>query len=473
VAVLVANRLAEHPASEHALAAWLESDYVCDRQGRRYVADWEQKGRVKVSFAQLQRWYRSLDQLLIHKDDIELGLFERLRDLFHLRPRLVFYDITSSYFEGRGPDLAKRGYSRDGKPRKVQVIVGVVMVAGWPIAHHVWEGNRKDQNTVPDVIEDLAKRFQFEQVVFVGDRGMVSKSNFKTIGAGGRGYGHILGMVRRRNPQVEELIDRVDDNAWAECPVGINAQEKQHPPRTRAQEVEGNEQGERYIVVESEERLVYEQAMRKKSMERVREALEKVKQRVESGRLKNREKIGAAVERALKRSHGDRYYDWELKDGKLRYFEHEVHLRREEKYEGKYLIQSDQKELSVTQIVDGYKELNEVERGFRSLKNPIGISIRPIHHKNDDRVKAHIFVAALAFLLERYLEKSLEEAASELSARDALKALQTIRRVSFTVNGEVRDGVTPGTPRAQQVLKILGITNQRPPTPPAGQETIM
>jgi len=135
--VLVANRLIA-PASEHGLAGWLETDFVCDRQGRRFLPHWHRRRRVRIHPRQLDAWYRTLDQLHAAKDRIEVALYHRLRDLFSLKPDLVLYDITSTYFEGTGPvDFAKHGYSRDGKSQNVQVIVGVVMVAGWPIAHHV------------------------------------------------------------------------------------------------------------------------------------------------------------------------------------------------------------------------------------------------------------------------------------------------------------------------------------------------
>ena len=169
VLVLIANRLVR-PLSEHALAGWLETDYVCDRVGRRYLPHWKQQGRVQVDLTVLQYWYRTLDHLLLNQAKIELALYGRLRDLFQLQPDLVFYDLTSTYFEGHGPaTLAKHGYSRDGKSRNVQVVVGVVMVAGWPIAHHVWAGNTRDSKTVAEVVKDLTQRFQFRRAVFVGD----------------------------------------------------------------------------------------------------------------------------------------------------------------------------------------------------------------------------------------------------------------------------------------------------------------
>src|SRR5580693_2974847 len=117
------------PASEHALAQWLESDFVCDRCGRRFIAAWRDDAerqasrtpRVRVAARQLQQWYRTLDQLLACKAQVESALFVRLRDLFSLQVDMVFYDLTSTYFEGRGPpEIGAHGHSRDGKPRSPQ-----------------------------------------------------------------------------------------------------------------------------------------------------------------------------------------------------------------------------------------------------------------------------------------------------------------------------------------------------------------
>ena len=211
--VLVANRLIR-PASEHRLAGWLETDFLCDRRGRRFVPNWHQHKRVRVHFQQLEAWYRTLDQLVAAKEKIEVALYHHLRDLFSFKPDLVLYDITSTYFEGAGPaDFAKHGHSRDGKPHNVQVIVAVVMVAGWPIAHHVWAGNEVDHTTVGKAIADLHQRFGFNRLVFVGDRGMVTSDNSMDTGesrlSGGpeaaaeQKAGQVAG--RRRRGQMDQL----------------------------------------------------------------------------------------------------------------------------------------------------------------------------------------------------------------------------------------------------------------------------
>jgi transposase len=469
--VLVANRLIA-PASEHGLAGWLETHFVCDRRGRRFVPHWHRRRRVRVHPRQLDAWYRTLDQLLRAKDRIEVALYHRLRDLFSFKPDLVLYDITSTYFEGAGPhDFARHGYSRDGKPHNVQVIVGVVMVAGWPIAHHVRAGNRIDHSTVQEVIRDLHQRFGFARLVFVGDRGMVTDENIAALTR--EGHGFLVGVKRRRNPQIEAWLDAVDETKWVTCPGGINTRErKTDPPRTRAQEVLSGDPGLRVIVIDSDERRGYEQAKREQAMERARQRLEKLRERVAAGKLKRPEKIGAAVERVMQRYHGYRYFDWELAAGVLEYSESEARLGREKKIEGKYVVMTSEKGLSILDAVAQYKELTEVESGFRQLKDVM--ALRPIYHQIETRVKAHIFVAALALLVQRLLGRRLKEAEVDLSPARAMQALATVRLVTFHLEGQSeRRGVTGGCPDARQVLKALKLADQRPPVPPEGEETVM
>ena len=381
---LVANRLCE-PSSEHGMARWLETDFVCDRWGRRWLPEWReeserlssQRPRVRVKDRQLRQWYRTLDQMLVHKKQIEKELFLRLCNLFSLNVDLVFYDLTSTYFEGHGPGgLALHGHSRDGKPRNRQVLVGLVMIEGWPIAHHVLAGNLRDSTTVAEVLADLQARFGLRRVVFVGDRGMVTSSNLDWLRAKEQGY--VVGLKRRRQPEILRYLEAAT-GAWLECPAGISAGEKSPVPKTLVQEVASGKTGVRVFVVHSEERLEYERGEREKAMQRVQEELEALRQRVSQGQLKAPEKIGAAASRVLSRHHGYRYYTWELKQGQFHYFEHAQNLQQEKAVEGKYLIQTEEQNLSPVEAVEIYKDLSEVERAFSGLKDVI--EMRPIYHR--------------------------------------------------------------------------------------------
>jgi transposase len=475
--VLVANRLMA-PGSEHGLARWLETDFVCDRAGRRWIAAWREDAerhasntpRVRVRMRQLKAWYRTLDQLLERKPQIEHALFLSLRDLFSLKVDMVFYDLTSTYFEGAGPPgIAAYGHSRDGKPRNPQVLVGLVLVDGWPIAHRVFAGNWRDATTVPEILRDIEQRFGLKRVVFVGDRGMVTSQNLDLLRAHGHGY--VVGRNRRRSGEVFDYITSAT-GSWIECPVGITARETARPPKTLVQEVASKQQGVRVFVVHSEEREAFERGQRIRAMDRVRARLEKLADRVATRRLKTPEKVGAAAARILARNHGHRYYDWRYENGVFRFFEHPVHFVREQAYEGKYVIQSEEPHLSALDAVGLYKELSEVERAFADLKDVI--DMRPIYHQTAERVQAHIYVAALAFLLHRAIEKKLKAARLDLSATEALIALKSVRVVDLDLgNGQRKRSVTRGTQRASAVLRALGIADLEPPVPPQPGQTLV
>jgi transposase len=463
---LVTNRLCE-PTSEHGMARWLETDFVCDRWGRRWFPEWREEGerlssqrpRVRVKDRQLRQWYRTLDQLMAHQKQIEKELFLRLRNLFSLNVDLVFYDLTSTYFEGNGPvGFARHGHSRDGKPRNRQVLVGMVMIDGWPIAHHVFQGNLRDSTTVEKVLQDLQARFGLRRVVFVGDRGMVTSGNLERLRSSGQGY--LVGLKRRRQPEILRYLQSAT-GPWLECPAGISAREKSQVPKTLVQEVAPGKPGVRVFVVHSEERLEYERGEREKAMQKVQEELEALEQRVAQGKLKAPEKIGAAASRVLSRHHGFRYYAWELKQGQFHYFEHPENLQQEKALEGKYLIQSEEPNLSPIEAVEIYKDLSEVERAFSGLKDVI--EMRPIYHRTVPRVEAHIFIASLAFLLDRALEKKLKSAGNDLSSKQGWQALKTVRVVDIDLgNGEHKQSVTQGSSRAAAILSTLDIKDLDP-----------
>jgi len=333
-----------------------------------------------------------------------------------------------------------------------------VMIDGWPIAHHVFAGQLRDSSTVERVLKDIQERFGLRRVVFVGDRGMVTSDNMDLLRT--RGQGYLVGLNRRRRPEVLRYVQRTT-GAWQKCPAGISASEKSVVPQTLVQEVVSDRPGVRVFVVHSDERLDYERGEREKSMHRVREKLEALRQRVAVGKLKAPEKIGAAASRALAGNHGFRYYDWKLQDGQFHYFEHPKNLSQEKALEGKYLIQSEERNLSAVEAVEIYKDLSEVERAFSGLKDVI--EMRPIYHQTEHRVEAHIFIAFLAFLLDRALEKKLKSAGMDFSSKETWQMLKTVRVVEIDLGGgERKQSVTQGSSRAAKILKTLGIEDLDP-----------
>jgi hypothetical protein len=157
------------------------------------------------------------------------------------------------------------------------------------------------------------------------------------------------------------------------------------------------------------------------------------------------------------------------KDRTFRFFEHPVHLAQERALEGKYLIQTEEPNLSPVEAVTIYKDLSEVERAFAELKDVI--QMRPIYHHKADRVRAHIFVASLAFLLDRALEKKLKASGLDLSSKEAWQLLKTVRVVEIDLGqGQRQRSVTQGSARAAHMLKAIGITNLDPDSATTGPE---
>src|SRR6266851_4267746 len=248
---------------------------------------------------------------------------------------------------------------------------------------------------------------------------------------------------------------------WGRRWFRISARERSQVPNTLVQEVASGKPEVRVFVVHSEERLEYERGEREKAMQKVQAELEALEQRVSQGKLKAPEKIGAAASRVLSRHHGFRYYAWELKQGQFHYFEHPENLKQEKALEGKYLIQSEEPNLSPIEAVEIYKDLSEVERAFSGLKDVI--EMRPIYHRTVPRVEAHIFIASLAFLLDRALEKKLKSAGNDLSSKQGWQALKTVRVVDIHLgNGEHKQSVTQGSSRAAAILSKLGIKDLDP-----------
>jgi len=148
-----------------------------------------------------------------------------------------------------------------------------------------------------------------------------------------------------------------------------------------------------------------------------------------------------------------------------------LNLAREKALEGKYVIQTEERHVSAVEVVAAYKQLNEVERGFSHLKDLL--ELRPVYHRRDERVQAHVFVAALALLLDRALEKSLHAAGSPLSSPFAWQALEMIRCVEVDLGQRRKLCVTRGNQHVAEVLRAVGISHLDPPPPPEGQPCLM
>ena len=459
--VLLANRLCE-PCSEHGLARWLEHTFVCDKHGRRWEPDWlpteqiTKAHRGKLKPRQLNRWYRTLDALLSAKDKIEEALYQRVRDLFSIKVNPVFYDLTTTYFSGKTAqgELRRHGHSKEGRSRQVQVVVGVVMANGFPIAHHVFAGNQSEKTTLQDVLADVDRRFGPGQVIVVADRGLVSAKNLDYLAKSP--FRYLRGIPGRRSPEAASVFNALDDTKWQRVDKENSVQEVRLPDRS-----------ERYFVIDSLPRKAYEESQRKRSMERAREALEKVAAAVKAGRLKDPAKIGARAARATAKHCSHRYYTYEAPGrGQFRFHEDPQKMWAEMRHEGKYILETDDAGLGPVEAVGAYKELDTVESGFRDLKDVL--EMRPVYHQTDDRIKAHVFVAALALFLKRTLEHQLGSALPEVSGSEAIAAMRSVGLAELDLNGRTARLVSSGSRDARRVARVLGMANLNPPVPAKG-----
>jgi transposase len=446
---MVLNRLCD-PESKLGIFRWLEDVYLPGWGLPRELEKEEQKEYA-------ERFYRTLYYLEKWKEGLEKELYVRVRDLFHLRVDVVFYDVTSSYFEGAGArGLGKRGYSREGHPEDKQVVIGLVLCQGLPIAHHVFEGNRTDITTVKEVAKDLKERFEIGRFVFVGDRGMVSEEIIEFLD--GEGIDYVVALRRRECFETAKALQAEVDETWEE--VGcVRAKELVAETDTFVKEEWGlaSKEGRRLVLCYNEERAEHERQKRREKMDKVRPQLEAFSARVNSGKLKNPRTITERATRILSHRKGSRYFTWSLQDGRFAFSEDKRNLAYEEKLDGKFVLLCRTKSywLSTSQVVETYKDLWEIEWAFRDLKS--FIELRPIRHYKDNRVRGHVQICVWALLIQRVLQKKLDEAGIAMSSRMALESLRTIKVVETQVGPKKVIFVTPPNPRNQGILNALGL----------------
>ena len=456
--VLVANRLSQ-PGSEHALARWLENTYVPAANGRRWLPQWlpaqriTAEHRVRVQDRQLQHWYRTLDALLAAKSAIEQDLHARLQDLFTQKVDMVFYDVTSVYFERRRPKgMRQHGYSRDGCPRNVQIVLGVVMANGWPIAHYVFPGDTADRKTLQSTVADVVARFGLGRVLLVTDRAMVDDENLAFLREDGRQVRYLMAIPGRRNDEAAAVLAKLDDTAWLDV-----------DKRNRVQQVQLDDPAVHHFVVDSAERKATEQELRGKDMHATAQALQKIADALAAGKLRQPEKIAVRVQHALAVRHGFRYYSWRIADGRLELLEDEKKMKAELAREGRYVLKTDDPAIGPVEAVGIYKQLSDVEWAYRDLKDVI--QMRPIYHKTDPRALAHLLVATLALFLKRTLEHRLTDAGVKLTPTEAFEAMRSIGVSVLDLEGEQRVLTSSGGRDARRIVKALSITDIDAPQP--------
>ena len=442
-----------HPGSEHALPAWVRTTALMDMLG--------------VDFTKLvdDPLYRSLDRLHPHRAAIESALVKQERDLFQIDATIYFYDLTSTYFEGKAlkNPKARRGYSRDQRPDCKQVVVGLaVSREGFPTTHEVFTGNTQDRQTLGQMCDLLKKRVGMaEGATVVVDRGLAYAENLAELRERKLHY-----VVAARQSERDQWLAQFEDLEGFELvprePSPRNRFQKKS--EVRVQPVRENE--ELLVLCISSERAAKDRAIRETKEQKLLAALGRLQARVDGGRLKRPVAIGEAIGRLKQRySRVARYHTitFDATTGKLHY---EINAERREKAErldGSYLLRTDRTDLSAREAWLMYMTLTRAENAFRTIKGPL--AERPIFHQLEHRVETHIFLCILAYHLLVAIETTLRNRGMHTSwatVRDALAShvVQTI--VLPTEDGKVlriRKASTP-EPDQRELYRLLAVPEE-------------
>ena len=340
--------------------------------------------------------YAAMDWLLARQDRVHKKLASR-----HLHEGgLVLYDLSSSYFEGVTCPLAKRGYSRDGRPGTLQVNYGLLTDArGCPVAVSVHEGNTADSATFMPAVHKLRRDFGIERLVMVGDRGMVSQKAIAELQETD-GMGWITAL---KSVSIRALVEQ------GQLQLGLFDQ------RNLLELSSPDYPGERLVACRNDALAKLRAHKRQDLLLATEQSLQVIQARVEVGKLKGQDAIGVRVGKIINRYKVAKHFELHITDASLSWARKSDSIAGEAALDGLYIIRTSvpTEQMDAPQCVRSYKALAHVERAFRSIKT-IDLKVRPIHHRLADRVRAHIFLCMLAY----YVEWHMREAWRELTFAD-------------------------------------------------------
>ena len=389
IKALIVNRL-EEPCSKLSAYDWMKNEYPEEIN------------------PELQNIYSSLDKLINHKEDIEVELFEALKDKLNIDTKKVHYDLTSSYFEGKNCQIAMYGYSRDHRPDRQQIVIGLVMVDGIPIYHEVFEGNTADKSTLKGIAEKLKTKFNLKSPTIIADRGLITQENLKMLEANGQKY--ILGFSKRNNNLTKELIVQdIKTNKNQSAKII-----KTKDPRKYVLCIDNSTRNERLEILKS-------------IKENISEKLNELKAKFEKSHASNKENkitkesLILQVDKILGKNR--RLFDLHYEDKTFSFNVNKDAWEYEQKSAAKFLLVTNT-DLKADEVMKSYKELMCVEQSFDCLKNKL--LLRPVYHYKTKRVEAHVFICVMALLIEKIIERFSSE-----SGKKIITELKRIRIVEL------------------------------------------
>lgn len=365
--------------------------------------------------------YEAMDWLLQRQPRIEKKLAQR-----HLTEGdLVLYDLTSSYFEGETCPLARRGKSRDRKQGTLQVNYGLVADRrGCPVAVSVFAGNTGDSTTLVAQAERVRQEFGIEKLVLVGDRGMISQKQIEVL---------------RQTPGVD-WITALKSGGIHNLVQGGALQLDLFDERNLFEFLHEDFPGERLVACRNPA-LARKRAYKRASMlEATTRELEQVRSMVARGRLQGADAIGVRVGKVVDKYKMAKHLVLDIGEHHFSFRRNEETIAAEAALDGIYVIRTGlaKEQMSADEAVRSYKDLTSVERAFKSLKS-IDLLVRPIRHRTEERVRAHIFLCMLTYYVYRHLFEALRPLLFADEDREAKR---------------VRDPVAPAQRSAKALEKV-------------------
>ena len=421
----LASLIAAKPCRERELVLAMVASRIVAPQTKLATTRWWHTTTLAEDFAVTDAseddLYAAMDWLLARQGSIEKKLAAR-----HLSAGgLVLYDLSSSYFEGTTCPLAKRGYSRDGKHGMLQVNYGLLTDArGCPVAVSVHEGNTADSTTFMPEVQRLRTDFGIERMVMVGDRGMISQKAIDAM-QGTDGIGWITAL---KSVSIRALIEQ------GQLQLGLfdetNLLELSSPDYP----------GERLVACRNPQLAKLRAHKREELLCATQKNLEKIKARVDAGKLAGQDAIGVRVGKIINQYKVAKHFELAIGEATFSFQRKPDSIAAEAALDGLYLIRTSvpATQMEAADCVRNYKSLANVERAFRSFKT-IDLKVRPIHHRLADRVRSHIFLCMLAY----YVEWHMREAWRELMFADPDQQAKAIR-----------DPVAPATRSAAARAKV-------------------
>jgi transposase len=448
LAALTAYRLVE-PGSEWRLHRhWYGTTALGDLLGSDF------------SLGSKDNLYRCLDQLLKYKRELFSHLRQRWADLFAAKFDVLLYDLTSTYFESDPPwdeqDLRRFGYSRDKRSDCVQVVLAVVLTPeGYPIGYEVLPGNTADNTTLSDLRKKVEEQYGQVERIWLMDRGIPTDESLAAMRASQPPVRYLVGTPKGRLTQLEK---KLADLPWTQA-------------RDQVQVKLLTQEGEVYVLVQSQARVSKERSMRRRRLKRLWARLKVLRAMKDLSRDELLKKLGVAQSQAGRVASlvevkeppegepvNPQTFSFTLRKKKLR-----VQRRRE----GRYLLRSNLPADNPAKLWEMYLLLAQIEAAFKSLKSDL--RLRPIHHQTEERIQAHIFVAFLALCLHATLRGKLRPLAPGLTPRAVLDKLACIQMLDVyfpTTDGRKLRFRRYTKPEKDQALLLAQLKLQLPPQPP-------